>query len=886
LELGQQHNLFLKKIRDYSASKKITVFLEALDGAEAQGYNTRKYLNSMSQQWQAVMNAEETGRISGTANGGKWSSAAVVLVFDRHGFFEGLAETDPTSRRLFISNLPKGEYYIVARSHLQNRWQCSGLVEVEVGKGGSGVHIDFSRDIEAGFNSNSNSLLTDDASIKGTVTGKDELPLGFAFVFAFDLADTSIAGFTVSDFDSARFSIDSLAAGSYLAYADSYVNLSIQLDDTTTFGTVPHLGEYYDNAPTPDQATPITLVQSEVREGVDFSLESGGAISGRIKDETGAPLDSLVIIAAKIDLDNPSKFITENIDFSMTSSDVQGNYTLSGLSSGDYILRTISFINPDFMALFEGKLSKHAGLVLDEYYSGVQNLFSFSDATLVTVTEPDTTLDVNFNLVKAGAISGNFVEFAGGAPVQGDGSVLAFNAETGFPELAMDFDTLSTSYEIRPLPQGEFKLMATVNSETITYLPQFYDLKDFEDADLVPVSPPSTTENINFTMVRAGSISGEVIVPTSSEFEPDVLLVAFDAASGEVASVTEADSLTYAYTISGLAAGNYLVEALPATQGLAGTYHGGGTSFNHANSVMLTVASDATTQADITLMTGEGLISGTVTDLDGNPLAGILVIAYDETGHAVSDGVSGMDSITGQLNPDSGDFVIPGLVSGNYFVRTFSFFQLLSLAEAQDAETDLLTLILGLLFEQDDLGNFFEVKLYSDAWYPNQVIEIDLDSLDLVELIFGSLLSGGDLQSLLPLFDIVPEGAMTITVSSPGQQSDINFALPVLDLGNILTDIEELPANDLIAESFQLFQNYPNPFNPVTTISYQMPELSFATLKVYDVLGREVVILVNEEKPVGSYEVEFNATGLPSGIYFYRLQAGDYIETKKMVLMK
>jgi hypothetical protein len=86
--------------------------------------------------------------------------------------------------------------------------------------------------------------------------------------------------------------------------------------------------------------------------------------------------------------------------------------------------------------------------------------------------------------------------------------------------------------------------------------------------------------------------------------------------------------------------------------------------------------------------------------------------------------------------------------------------------------------------------------------------------------------------------------------------------------------------------SYSLNQNYPNPFNPATTIKYQIPELSFVTLKVYDVLGNEIATLVNEEKPVGSYDIEFDANALPSGIYFYRLQAGSFIETKKMVLMK
>ncbi len=92
--------------------------------------------------------------------------------------------------------------------------------------------------------------------------------------------------------------------------------------------------------------------------------------------------------------------------------------------------------------------------------------------------------------------------------------------------------------------------------------------------------------------------------------------------------------------------------------------------------------------------------------------------------------------------------------------------------------------------------------------------------------------------------------------------------------------IDEIPTN------YNLRQNYPNPFNPTTTITYQIPELSFVTLKVYDVLGSEVATLVNKEKQVGSYDVEFNGSGLPSGIYFYRLQAIEFTQVKKMILLK
>jgi len=89
-----------------------------------------------------------------------------------------------------------------------------------------------------------------------------------------------------------------------------------------------------------------------------------------------------------------------------------------------------------------------------------------------------------------------------------------------------------------------------------------------------------------------------------------------------------------------------------------------------------------------------------------------------------------------------------------------------------------------------------------------------------------------------------------------------------------------LPAN------YVLYQNYPNPFNPNTMIRWEIPEAGNVTLKIYDVLGNEIVTLINEVKQAGSYELEFDATALPSGIYFNRLQVGKFIETKKMVLIK
>ena len=87
-------------------------------------------------------------------------------------------------------------------------------------------------------------------------------------------------------------------------------------------------------------------------------------------------------------------------------------------------------------------------------------------------------------------------------------------------------------------------------------------------------------------------------------------------------------------------------------------------------------------------------------------------------------------------------------------------------------------------------------------------------------------------------------------------------------------------------DKFELSQNYPNPFNPSTTIKYSVANAGFVTIKLYNIVGEEVATLVNEEEPAGYYQIKFNASNLASGIYFYTLTAGNFRETKKLVLLK
>ena len=99
----------------------------------------------------------------------------------------------------------------------------------------------------------------------------------------------------------------------------------------------------------------------------------------------------------------------------------------------------------------------------------------------------------------------------------------------------------------------------------------------------------------------------------------------------------------------------------------------------------------------------------------------------------------------------------------------------------------------------------------------------------------------------------------------------------------LTVDVNEVPNTPA---SYYLSQNYPNPFNPSTKINYSIAAAGIVTIKIYNILGREISTLVNEEKSAGKYEVNFNASALASGVYFYQIKAGGFVSSKKMILLK
>ena len=165
---------------------------------------------------------------------------------------------------------------------------------------------------------------------------------------------------------------------------------------------------------------------------------------------------------------------------------------------------------------------------------------------------------------------------------------------------------------------------------------------------------------------------------------------------------------------------------------------------------------------------------------------------------------------------------------------------------------------------------------------------------------------GRYLISICPYLVDGDDGLRVIDVSDPtspkpvgffdtdGRASEVDFSGDIIYVGDgeaglfivrndFLTSVVDIPS---LPSSFSLSQNYPNPFNPTTTINYLLAQNSNVTLKVFNILGQEIQTLVHKTQVAGEYEISWNSRDLPSGLYVYRLQAGQFVETRKMILLR
>jgi len=187
------------------------------------------------------------------------------------------------------------------------------------------------------------------------------------------------------------------------------------------------------------------------------------------------------------------------------------------------------------------------------------------------------------------------------------------------------------------------------------------------------------------------------------------------------------------------------------------------------------------------------------------------------------------------------------------------------------------------------------------TWHQTKTATLTITCGSLAPLKIDSVYTMTKWFVVASVHDTVSEGdTMSLLISfTPDTTIVMSYYDTLCILSNSIYPLTKVPLSGIIAiptsvlqnsfdipKNFSVSQNYPNPFNPATVINYQLPVNSFVTLKVYDMLGREVANLINARKNAGYYNVTFSVDHLPSGVYFYRLQAGSYIQTRKLVLLK
>jgi Secretion system C-terminal sorting domain len=189
------------------------------------------------------------------------------------------------------------------------------------------------------------------------------------------------------------------------------------------------------------------------------------------------------------------------------------------------------------------------------------------------------------------------------------------------------------------------------------------------------------------------------------------------------------------------------------------------------------------------------------------------------------------------------------------------------------------TLTLALVRTLNELPLGWESSMCLSVCYPPSA-----DSIQTTPQYGSSPLNPGESREFsLHVYTATNNGTGSIQILARNTRDSLDQEIVMFHATSIPVGVKETPG---IPTTFTLDQNYPNPFNPSTTIPFSIPSQSFVTLKVVDALGREIAVLESGELPPGSYSHQWSPAGTTSGVYFYRLQAGPYSETKKLVLLR
>ncbi len=696
--------------------------------------------------------------------------------------------------------------------------------------------------------------------IAGTVYSDfDSLPLAHAHVSVFgrNSVDTSLKQHSVTD-ENGNYVIDNLRTGDYLVVADK----------------PGYQHEFFDDAARPDEATAVHVEVPDTTKGIDFGLSMHGAISGRVivDDSTNDPIKGAVVFAR--DLNNP------RLD---RDKKVRTN------ENGEYLLE----LDPGFYLM--GVEAKDYN---NEFFDDV---FDPALATPVQVIENEHSGDINFALLPFSTMSG-VVTDDNGSPIE---RALVF----AYPEVGQGHSVKTETNK-----NGEYLLtdlyagIYFVKAKAKGFHPEFYlDAMSLSDATPVSVGINEQVDEIDFTLDAASAIEG--IVVSEEEGNPPLaraLIIAKMIGSPFQRKAFSNDDGSY--RIDNLPAGSYYVYSM--ARGFYREFFDNAATREEATAVVLDVA-EVETGIDFSLKPvpdHEGSISGLVTaDFDSLPIPGAIVVVVGAHGGPPFFSVTSADGL----------YELKGLPNGDYFVMAWA-----------DG-------YIGEFF--DDVHNWHRATLVSVV-SPHETSNVDFGLAKkrvgpyrvrgrvatrqnqpiANALIYAKSKRGIDgfaVSDEEGNYEIneMEAGQVQIIAAAPGlkQNNDNNFASDdsvTVDLNsgkdnyqaNITMDSDVATGVDAIdgaiPESYGLDQNYPNPFNPETAIQIHLPVSGEVILRIYNLLGQEIVTLANEILEAGNHVINWNGlnkfqTQVPSGIYYYSIQVKNgknvtFEQVRKMTLLK
>jgi protocatechuate 3,4-dioxygenase beta subunit len=697
-----------------------------------------------------------------------------------------------------------------------------------------------------------------------------------------------------------------------------------------------YISQWYNKKSVMDSATAINVVKGFDTPNIDFELSLGGSISGLVKDKTGKGIPNINVYV----LDTMSMY-----GVAYTQTNDSGKYIASGLFSGKYYVATYS---NDYLDQWYNGASSYltatkvpvimyqntpninftlspggiiSGKVLDKlgnpiigaevevldtnyYYfqygntndsgkyeikklsSGVKlyvtaRAFGFSQRWYNNVTTPELATpivlqteevrdNVNFTLPEAGKISGT-VKNKAGTPLQ-YANINAYGKNGGYYYASSD---QSGNYVFENLNAGKYIVYASQYG----YIMQYFDHKSqYELADSVVVEEEKTTGNINFDLSTGGTITGTIKTVTGSP----IAYASVYANSMNYGYYGSSDQ-SGGYTVNNITPGKYIVYSL--SYGYATQW------YDHKSSMLL---------ADTIKVEEEKTVSNIDFDLKPSSSDSLVVKII-------------VDNL-----PDSLRFSQSN-VGDNYIDYWWGMrFEVFSdsLSPIDDFETEIALIhaknpgeteftsdiinttqhVLIRWYGGNGYNTRADVRVWRNPTEKNTIylavpkVWYEISGIGGITKFYGhSLYYGPNGQ----VSDVTPIGTGEVMVSDP--KGDIPYSfVDITSAGwkvQIPMGVEE---NIAIPKEYALMQNFPNPFNPTTMIRYALPSYSKVSLKIYDVLGREVATVVNEEQPAGWREVRWDASSISSGIYFYRItalqkdgaRAGSFVETKKLMFLK